>query len=56
MTVKASKILGGVEAKNWLYKPIPSLGNEVPLDLLDTEAGRRLVEQALLQIEHGDYG
>lgn len=54
--VKASKILGEAEAKNWLYKAIPSLGNEVPLDLLDTEAGHRLVERALLQIEHGVYG
>lgn len=54
--VKASKILGEQEAKNWLYRPIPSLGNEVPIDLLDTEAGHRLVEQTLLQVEHGVYG
>ncbi len=46
----ATKILGKEEAKNWLYKKIPSLDNEVPLNLLDTEAGHRLVTQALLQI------
>lgn len=54
--VKASKLLGEGEAKSWLYRAIPSLGNEVPIDLLDTEAGHRLVEQTLLQIEHGVYG
>jgi len=53
--VMASKILGKAEAKDWLYKKIPSLGNEVPLDLLDTEAGHRMVTQALLQIKHGIY-
>jgi putative toxin-antitoxin system antitoxin component (TIGR02293 family) len=56
VTVKASKILGESEVKGWLYKKIPSLGNEVPIDLLDTEAGHRLVEQALLRIEYGVYG
>lgn len=53
--VMASKILGKSEAKNWLYRKIPSLGNEVPLNLLDTEAGHRLVTQALLQIKYGIY-
>ena len=54
--LKASKVLGSQEAKNWLYRPIPSLGNELPIDLLDTEVGHRLVEQTLLQVEHGVYG
>lgn len=52
----AADILGKSEAKKWIYRAIPSLGNEVPLDLLDTEAGHRLVEQALLQIKYGMYG
>jgi putative toxin-antitoxin system antitoxin component (TIGR02293 family) len=52
----ASNILGKSDAKNWLYRKIPSLGNQVPLDLLDTEAGHRLVEQVLLQIKYGMYG
>ncbi len=51
----AAVILGKAEAKNWLYRKIPSLGNEVPLDLLDTETGHRLVTQALLQIKYGVY-
>lgn len=52
----AIKILGKVEAKKWLYREIPSLGNAVPLNLLDTETGHRLVTQALHQIEYGIYG
>jgi putative toxin-antitoxin system antitoxin component (TIGR02293 family) len=52
----AASILGAEEAREWLYRKIPSLANEVPLDLLDTEAGHRLVTQALLQIKHGIYG
>lgn len=51
----ATAILGKTEAMSWLYKKIPSLGNEVPLNLLDTEVGHRLVEQALLQIKYGMY-
>lgn len=52
---KAEEILGKQEAKNWLYRKIPSLGDQIPMDLLDTEAGHRLVEQALLQIKYGIY-
>jgi putative toxin-antitoxin system antitoxin component (TIGR02293 family) len=52
----ASKILGKDQAKTWLYEKIPSLGNEVPISLLDTETGHRLVVQALLQIKYGVYG
>lgn len=51
----ATEVLGREEVKNWLYKKVASLGNGTPLDLLDTEAGHRLVEQALLQIKYGIY-
>jgi len=51
----AAEILGAEEAKHWIYREIPSLGNEVPINLLDTEVGHRLVEQALLQIKYGMY-
>lgn len=53
--IMASNILGKAEAKKWLYTKIPSLGNKVPFNLLDTEAGHCLVEQALLKIKHGLY-
>jgi len=52
---QAEEILGEKDAKNWLYRKIPSLGEQIPIDLLDTEAGHRLVEQALLQIKYGIY-
>ena len=51
----ATDILGDAESKNWLNRKIPSLGNEIPLNLLDTEAGHRLVIQTLLQIKYGIY-
>jgi len=51
----ASEILGKTEAKLWIDRKIPSLDNQTPLSLLDTEVGHRLVEQALLQIKYGMY-
>src|SRR5688572_8338559 len=39
----AQEILGDQEVKNWLYRKTPSLGEQVPMDLLDTEIGHRLV-------------
>ena len=57
VTQLAFKVIGDkTEALAWLSREIPSLGKQRPLDLLDTEAGHRLVEEALLQIEHGVYG
>ncbi len=53
--IMASDILGKTEAKNWIYKKVPSLGNHAPINLLDTEIGHRLVEQTLLQIKYGMY-
>ncbi len=49
------EVLGEKEGKNWLYRKIPSLQDQVPLDLLDTEAGHKLVEEVLLQIKYGIY-
>lgn len=53
--IMASEILGKVEAKHWMYRDVPSLGNQAPINLLDTEVGHRLVEQALLHIKYGMY-
>lgn len=53
----AERVLGEAsEAYSWLNREVSSLGEQKPIDLLDTEPGHRLVEQALLQIEHGIYG
>lgn len=53
--ITATALLGKEEAKSWLYRKIPSLGNEAPIDLLDTEVGHRLVAQVLLQVQYGVY-
>ncbi|SHO57485.1 MbcA/ParS/Xre antitoxin family protein [Vibrio quintilis] len=54
--MQASDVYGSLElAKEWLSTPIPALGGEVPLDIMDTPAGRELVRQTLRKIEYGEY-
>ena len=43
------------EARIWLKTPQFGLGNEIPIDLLKTEAGTREIESLLGRIEHGVY-
>ncbi|OGR97201.1 MAG: hypothetical protein A2V88_06860 [Elusimicrobia bacterium RBG_16_66_12] len=40
-------------AMRWLQRPQPGLAGMIPLDILDTEPGSRLVQRLLTQIEHG---
>lgn len=40
-------------AKTWMSAPNAALGNQRPLDLLETTAGERLVYRELAAIEHG---
>jgi putative toxin-antitoxin system antitoxin component (TIGR02293 family) len=48
--------LGSSEkASHWLREPNLALGGEVPLDLLDTDAGRHDVETILRRIDFGIY-
>jgi putative toxin-antitoxin system antitoxin component (TIGR02293 family) len=48
--------LGSAEkASRWLQKRNIALGGEVPLDILDTDAGRHDVETILRRIEYGIY-
>lgn len=54
--IMAENILGKEEGREWMSRRNPSLGNEIPINLLDTEKGRQLVAQALLQIKNGIYG
>ena len=52
----AMDTLGTAEkASRWLQKPNFALGGEVPLELLDTDAGRHSVEAILYRIEYGVY-
>jgi putative toxin-antitoxin system antitoxin component (TIGR02293 family) len=50
----ATAVFGDEEAaREWLRSPNIGLGNQVPLDLLSTDAGAREVEDLLGRIEHG---
>lgn len=42
-------------AKEWLHTSIPGLAGEQPINLCDTFEGRKLVSQALMQIEYGEF-
>lgn len=52
---RASEVLGASHVARWMQSEIPSLGNQTPYVLMQTEAGRRKVELVLLKIEHGVY-
>ena len=43
------------KVRTWLRTPNRALSGEVPLDLIVTSTGARLVEDALLRIEHGVF-
>ncbi len=53
---RASTALGSLEtAREWLDAPLPALGGQRPLELCDTFNGRRLVQDAIGKIEHGEF-
>jgi len=43
------------EVKSWLSRPVYSIENKKPIELIVSESGRRRVENVLLQIEGGAY-
>jgi putative toxin-antitoxin system antitoxin component (TIGR02293 family) len=43
----------GDKAAQWLKRPSRALANELPLKLLDTDAGTQQVERELRQIQYG---
>ena len=50
----AAAVLGSEEkAARWLHRPNRALGNQPPLELLDSDIGARQVETLLGRIEHG---
>lgn len=56
ITAEAERIFGESDfAHKWLRLPVPSLGNRVPIELAQTDAGAREVEAALLHFAYGDY-
>ena len=49
----ATEVFGGTEkAVQWLKRPSRALGTEIPLQLLDTDAGTESVERELRQIQY----
>lgn len=54
ITALAESVFGNdAKAGRWLRKPKARLESRTPLDLLQTEAGARIVEELLLQLEYG---
>lgn len=53
---RTEEALGNREkAHAWLRLPNRALGGQQPLDLLDSDAGSRMVERILGRIEHGVF-
>jgi uncharacterized protein (DUF2384 family) len=55
MVRKATEVLGIDRVAAWMRTRIPSLGNQTPYVLIQTEDGRKQVDRVLLKIEHGVY-
>lgn len=55
MVRRATEVLGISHVGIWMRSRIPSLGNQTPYTLMQTEEGRRQIERVLLKIEHGVY-
>lgn len=54
---RAQSILGNQErALQWLRTPKKRFEGRAPMEMLSTEAGGRLVEQMLIQIDEGMFG
>lgn len=54
--IKADRVFGEAErASLWLRFPNPKLNGQSPLQVLKDEAGTMLVEEILVQIDHGIY-
>jgi len=56
ITAMTEDIFGEPErAWRWLRKPKPRFDGKTPLEMLVTEVGGRLVEEMLIQINHGMF-
>ena len=54
IAARAEEVFKEVEsAQNWLKRPNQALNGEIPLNLLDTEAGVEQVDDLLSRIEYG---
>jgi putative toxin-antitoxin system antitoxin component (TIGR02293 family) len=56
ITAMAEQVFGEPErAWRWLRKPKPRFDDKTPVGMLATEAGARLVEEMIVQIDHGMF-
>ena len=56
ITAMAEQVFGEPErAWRWLRKPKSRFDGKTPLETLATEAGARLVEEMIMQIDHGIF-
>jgi len=56
IAAEATQVLGSAaKAGDWLHQPNRALGQQPPLQLLDTDLGTRQVEEVLGRIEHGVF-
>jgi putative toxin-antitoxin system antitoxin component (TIGR02293 family) len=56
VTAHAEKVFGDPEkAWRWLRKPKIAFDGKSPLEMLVTEPGARLVDQMIIQIDHGMF-
>lgn len=54
ITALAEHVFGEAQrAWRWLRKPKHFLGGKSPIEMLATEAGARIVEETIFQIDHG---
>jgi putative toxin-antitoxin system antitoxin component (TIGR02293 family) len=54
--IQAAKIYESFDlAKEWMRSSIPALGGEIPVNMIDSHAGREVVRQALRRMEFGEY-
>jgi putative toxin-antitoxin system antitoxin component (TIGR02293 family) len=54
--IQAEKVYESFDlAKEWMRSSIPALGGEIPVNMLDSHAGREVVRQALRRMEFGEY-
>ncbi|MEJ0078521.1 MAG: antitoxin Xre/MbcA/ParS toxin-binding domain-containing protein [Alphaproteobacteria bacterium] len=56
VTETAIRAFGDIDfARKYLSLPVPALGDKIPLELAETDAGAREVEAALMRFAHGIY-
>jgi uncharacterized protein (DUF2384 family) len=54
--IQASKVYESFDlAKEWMRSSMPAPGGEIPVNMIDSQAGREVIRQALRRMEFGEY-